>query len=49
VPSVQYDGFTIEDAYAVPRRWIEIKVAESDVIKGPKIGLTSQAMQCQAV
>jgi 2-oxo-hept-3-ene-1,7-dioate hydratase len=47
-PSVQYDGFTIEDAYAVQRRWIEIKVAEGNVIKGHKIGLTSRAMQRQA-
>jgi 2-oxo-hept-3-ene-1,7-dioate hydratase len=47
-PSVQYPGFTIEDAYAVQRRWVEIKVAEGNVIKGRKIGLTSRAMQRQA-
>jgi len=47
-PSVQYAGFTTEDAYAVQRRWVEIKVAEGNVIKGHKIGLTSRAMQRQA-
>src|SRR3984885_15234561 len=47
-PSVQYPGFTIEDAYAVQRRWVEIKVAEGNRIKGHKIGLTSRAMQRQA-
>ncbi len=44
-PSVQYSGFTIEDAYAVQRRWVDIKVSEGNVIKGHKIGLTSRAMQ----
>src|SRR6201986_2435807 len=47
-PSVQYEGFTVEDAYAVQRRWVEIKLAEGNVIKGHKIGLTSRAMQRQA-
>jgi 2-oxo-hept-3-ene-1,7-dioate hydratase len=44
-PSVQYAGFTTEDAYAVQRRWVEIKVARGNAIKGHKIGLTSRAMQ----
>ena len=43
-----YPGFTIEDAYAVQRRWVEIKVGEGNRIKGHKIGLTSRAMQRQA-
>jgi 2-oxo-hept-3-ene-1,7-dioate hydratase len=47
-PSVQYEGFTIEDAYAVQRRWVEIKVARGNAIKGHKIGLTSRAMQRMA-
>jgi 2-oxo-hept-3-ene-1,7-dioate hydratase len=47
-PSVVYPGFTIEDAYAVQRKWIEIKLAEGNRIKGRKIGLTSRAMQRQA-
>lgn len=46
-PSVQYDGFTIDDAYAVQRRWVEIKVARGNPIRGRKIGLTSRAMQRQ--
>ena len=47
-PSVVYPGFTTEDAYAVQRRWVAIKVAEGNRIKGHKIGLTSRAMQRQA-
>jgi 2-oxo-hept-3-ene-1,7-dioate hydratase len=47
-PSVQYEGFTTEDAYAVQRRWVELKVARGNPIKGRKIGLTSRAMQRQA-
>jgi 2-oxo-hept-3-ene-1,7-dioate hydratase len=42
---VQYEGLTIEDAYAVQRRWVEIKVARGNSLKGRKIGLTSRAMQ----
>jgi len=45
--SAQYEGFAVEDAYAVQRRWVEIKVAEGNRIKGHKIGLTSRAMQRQ--
>ena len=29
-----YPGFTIEDAYAVQRRWVEIKVGEGSRVKG---------------
>jgi 2-oxo-hept-3-ene-1,7-dioate hydratase len=47
-PSVQYPGFTIEDAYAVQRRWVELRVAEGTAVRGRKIGLTSRAMQRQA-
>lgn len=47
-PSVQYPGFTTEDAYAVQRRWVELKVARGNPVKGRKIGLTSRAMQRQA-
>jgi 2-oxo-hept-3-ene-1,7-dioate hydratase len=43
--SVLYPNFTVEDAYAAQRRWIELKVEEGNVIKGRKIGLTSRAMQ----
>ena len=47
-PSVVYPGFTTEDAYAVQRKWVELKLAEGNRIKGHKIGLTSRAMQRQA-
>ena len=47
-PSVQYEGFRVEDAYAVQRRWVEIKVAAGNPVRGHKIGLTSRAMQRQA-
>jgi len=43
--SLQYPGMTIEDAYAIQREWISIKVAEGRKLKGHKIGLTSRAMQ----
>ena len=44
-PSILCPGFTTEDAYAVQRAWISIKLAEGNSIKGHKIGLTSRAMQ----
>src|SRR5580698_2015832 len=44
-PSVLHPGLTTEDAYAVQRAWVKIKLAEGNVIKGHKIGLTSRAMQ----
>jgi 2-oxo-hept-3-ene-1,7-dioate hydratase len=44
-PSVQYQGFTVDDAYAVQRRWVALKQAEGRTVKGHKIGLTSRAMQ----
>src|SRR5664279_6398346 len=43
--SQDHPGITIEDAYAIQKAWIEIKVAEGRVVKGHKIGLTSKAMQ----
>ena len=44
-PSAQYQGFAIEDAYEVQRRWVALKLAEGRRIRGHKIGLTSRAMQ----
>ncbi len=44
-PSLQHPAITIDDAYAVQRTWIALKLAEGRVIKGHKIGLTSRAMQ----
>jgi len=43
--SITYPSITLDDAYAIQKAWIEIKVAEGRVIKGHKIGLTSKAMQ----
>ena len=43
--SLEHPGITIEDAYAIQKAWVEIKVAEGRVVKGHKIGLTSKAMQ----
>jgi 2-oxo-hept-3-ene-1,7-dioate hydratase len=43
--SLQHPGMTIEDAYAIQREWVAVKIAEGRVLKGHKIGLTSKAMQ----
>jgi 2-oxo-hept-3-ene-1,7-dioate hydratase len=43
--SLDYPDITIEDAYAIQRCWVEMKLAEGRTIKGHKIGLTSRAMQ----
>jgi 2-oxo-hept-3-ene-1,7-dioate hydratase len=43
--SLEYPTITIEDAYAIQKAWIEIKLAEGRIVKGHKIGLTSKAMQ----
>lgn len=43
--SQQYPEMTIEDAYAIQREWVAIKLAEGRTLKGHKIGLTSRAMQ----
>ncbi|MCC8366281.1 2-oxo-hepta-3-ene-1,7-dioic acid hydratase [Xenorhabdus sp. PB61.4] len=43
--SLDYPEITIEDAYAIQREWVSMKMAEGRVLKGHKIGLTSRAMQ----
>lgn len=43
--SVGHPDITIDDAYAVQRAWVAIKLARGRSIKGHKIGLTSRAMQ----
>ncbi len=43
--SLDYPDMTIDDAYAVQRALVELKVADGRVIKGRKIGLTSKVMQ----
>ncbi len=43
--SQEYPGMSIEEAYAIQRAWIALKVKKGRRIKGHKIGLTSKAMQ----
>jgi 2-oxo-hept-3-ene-1,7-dioate hydratase len=43
--SQEFPAITIEDAYAIQKAWIEIKIGEGRIVKGHKIGLTSKAMQ----
>lgn len=43
--SLEHPDITIEDAYAIQRSWVELKLAAGDRVKGHKIGLTSRAMQ----
>ena len=43
--SLDHPGLALEQAYAIQKEWIALKVAEGRVIKGHKIGLTSRAMQ----
>ncbi|WP_370279606.1 2-oxo-hept-4-ene-1,7-dioate hydratase [Pontibacterium sp.] len=43
--SLQYPEITIDDAYAIQRKWVEMKLAEGRSVIGHKIGLTSRAMQ----
>lgn len=43
--SLDHPEITIEDAYAIQRAGIELKLAEGRKIIGHKIGLTSRAMQ----
>ncbi len=43
--SQDHPDITIDDAYAIQKAWIDIKVGEGRVIRGHKIGLTSKAMQ----
>ena len=43
--SLQHPEITIDDAYAIQRKWVEMKLAEGRSVIGHKIGLTSRAMQ----
>ena len=43
--SLQHPDITIDDAYAIQRKWVEMKLAEGREVIGHKIGLTSRAMQ----
>lgn len=43
--SLQNPDITLEDAYAIQRTWVAMKMEEGRTLKGHKIGLTSKAMQ----
>jgi 2-oxo-hept-3-ene-1,7-dioate hydratase len=43
--SLELPFLTIEDAYAIQKAWVELKVNSGRTIRGHKIGLTSKAMQ----
>lgn len=43
--SLRYPDITIEDAYAIQREWVGMKIAGGNALRGHKIGLTSRAMQ----
>src|ERR1044072_4014317 len=43
--SLDHPGITLDDAYAIQKAWVAMKVAQGRVVKGHKIGLTSKAMQ----
>ena len=43
--SLQYPAMNIEDAYAVQRAWVAMKLATGRALRGHKVGLTSRAMQ----
>jgi 2-oxo-hept-3-ene-1,7-dioate hydratase len=43
--SLDHPGLSIEQAYAIQKAWVALKVADGRVIRGHKIGLTSRAMQ----
>jgi len=43
--TVQHPEMTLDDAYAIQKRWLEIELERGRVLVGHKIGLTSRAMQ----
>lgn len=43
--SLDYPMITIEDAYAIQRQWVAMKIQQGQILRGHKIGLTSKAMQ----
>ncbi|MTC63831.1 2-oxo-hept-4-ene-1,7-dioate hydratase [Providencia alcalifaciens] len=46
--SLDHPEMTIENAYAIQKEWVGLKLAEGRVLKGHKIGLTSKAMQASS-
>ncbi len=43
--SIEFPDLTIEDAYAIQKAWVSLKLKSGRTIRGHKIGLTSKAMQ----
>lgn len=43
--SLDHPEITLDDAYAIQRHWVEMKIQQGRQLKGHKIGLTSKAMQ----
>jgi 2-oxo-hept-3-ene-1,7-dioate hydratase len=43
--SIEHPEMTIEDAYAVQREWVSMKLERGGRLRGRKVGLTSRAMQ----
>lgn len=43
--SLEYPDITIDDAYAIQKAWVDLKLASGRKLVGHKIGLTSRAMQ----
>lgn len=43
--SLDYPEMTIDDAYAIQKAWVDLKLDEGRELRGHKIGLTSRAMQ----
>ena len=43
--SLDHPAITIEDAYAIQRAWVAVKLARGRTLRGHKIGLTSKVMQ----
>ena len=43
--TLEHPDMSIDDAYAIQARWMEIKQTEGRELRGYKIGLTSRAMQ----
>ena len=43
--TLQFPDMVMDDAYEVQKAWVQKKLAEGNLIKGWKIGLTSKAMQ----
>jgi len=43
--SLEWPQIDIDDAYAIQRAWIDLKLGQGQRVRGHKIGLTSRAMQ----